>query len=88
MAVEASSIIWANVEDLRKFKGVLIVHTEGACDEDQQAVWKRAWLDVFIVNFVLDFLEAEGLELFKDLFSANMSLALISQCTGVKVEVE
>lgn len=87
MTVESSASIGADVEYLRELKGVLIVHIEGASDEDEHAVGNGAGLHVFVVNLIHDLLKSEGLDLLLDLFAANEGISTIGHGASIKVEV-
>lgn len=45
-------------------------------------------MDIFVIDLVLDLLEAERLEFFKDLFPADIGVALVGQGAVIEIEVE
>lgn len=88
MAVESSLAIRADVEDLGEFELFVVIHNETARDEDQEAALDGSGLDVLLVDAVVDFLEAEGLDFFCDFLDSLESLSSVGHDTVVIVEVD
>lgn len=88
MAVEASRSVGADVEYLRELEGVLVVHIEGARDEDQHAVGDGTRLHVLVVDLVYDLLEAERLNLLQDLFAPRKGVPTVGHGASVQIEVD
>lgn len=88
MTVESSLAVGANIKDLWKFEGVFVVHTENAGDENQHAALDGSWLDVLVVDLVLDVLETEWLNFFGDLLQACVHTSVVAHNAFVVVKVE
>lgn len=88
MAVESSLTVGANVEDLREFELIGVIHDKGSWDEDKEGALDGSWLDVLVIDAVDDFLESEGFDFFRDLFDTSEGLSSVGHDAVVVIEVD
>ena len=88
VAIESSGSVGADVEYLREFELIGVVHAQGAGHEDDEAAVDRAFLHVLVIELIHDFLEAEGFDSFLDLLDASVGVASVSHYARLVVEVD
>ena len=87
MTVETTLSIGAEIEHLRIFEEVSVVHIERACHEHKDAVLDRAILHDLGVNFELDFLKSKRFNLLTYLLQPTEEVPVVGHLAHICVEV-